>query len=199
MRLVLNAGMIAASHTDAPVALPNLMQVMWATVNRTSRSGKVMGPGERLTPAEALKAITLWGAYQHFEETTKGTLDVGKLADMVVLSDNPLTIEPARITRFRCWRRSRTAARLRAEVAQEHTLSTALCGGVTLARACRAVGPEYAAEDWRGGVPAIHSSRVIRASTARCGARLPATSTMASESRRKRGSKSARNSDADER
>jgi hypothetical protein len=97
MRSVLNAGMIATSHTDAPVALPNLMQVMWATVNRTSRSGKVMGPGERLTPVEALKAITLWGAYQHFEETTKGTLDVGKLADMVVLSDNPLTIEPARI------------------------------------------------------------------------------------------------------
>jgi hypothetical protein len=66
-------------------------------VNRTSRSGKVMGPGERLTPVEALKAITLWGAYQHFEEKTKGTLEVGKLADMVVLSDNPLTIEPPRI------------------------------------------------------------------------------------------------------
>ena len=97
MRSVLNAGMIATSHTDAPVALPNLMQVMWATVNRTSRSGKVMGPGERLTPVEALKAITLWGAYQHFEEKRKGTLEVGKLADMVVLSDNPLTIEPPRI------------------------------------------------------------------------------------------------------
>jgi hypothetical protein len=89
--------MIATSHTDAPVALPNLMQVMWATVNRTSRSGKVMGPDERLTPVEALKAITAWGAYQHFEEKTKGSLEVGKLADMVILSDNPLTIEPARI------------------------------------------------------------------------------------------------------
>jgi predicted amidohydrolase YtcJ len=97
MRSVLNAGMIATSHTDAPVALPNLMQVMWATVNRTSRSGKVMGPGERLTPLEALKAITLWGAHQHFEEKTKGSLEPGKLADMVVLSDNPLTIDPARI------------------------------------------------------------------------------------------------------
>jgi predicted amidohydrolase YtcJ len=70
---------------------------MWATVNRTSRSGKVMGPGERLTPLEALKAITLWGAHQHFEEKTKGSLEPGKLADMVVLSDNPLTIDPARI------------------------------------------------------------------------------------------------------
>lgn len=97
MRTVLDAGMIATSHTDAPVALPNLMQVMWATVNRTSRSGKVIGPGERLTPLEALKSITLWGAYQHFEEKTKGSLEVGKLADMVILSDDPLTIEPMKI------------------------------------------------------------------------------------------------------
>jgi hypothetical protein len=97
MRSVLNAGMMATSHTDAPVALPNLMQVMWATVNRTSRSGKVMGADERLTPVEALKAITAWGAYQHFEEKTKGSLEVGKLADLVILSDNPLTIEPAKI------------------------------------------------------------------------------------------------------
>jgi len=97
MRSVLNAGMITTSHTDAPVALPNLMQVMWATVNRTSRSGKVMGPDERLTPLEALKAITLWAAYEHFEEKTKGSLEVGKLADMVILSDNPLSMEPAKI------------------------------------------------------------------------------------------------------
>ena len=72
-----------------------LMQVMSATVNRTSRSGTVMGPDERLTPMEALKTITLWGAYQHFEEDRKGSIEVGKLADLVVLSDNPLTIEPA--------------------------------------------------------------------------------------------------------
>lgn len=97
MRSVLDAGMIATSHTDAPVALPNLMQVMWATVNRTSRSGKVMGADQRITPIEALKAITLWGAYEHFEEKSKGSLEPGKLADMVILSDNPLTIDPTKI------------------------------------------------------------------------------------------------------
>jgi predicted amidohydrolase YtcJ len=85
---------LITSHTDAPVALPNLMQVVWATVNRVSRSGKEIGPGERLTVAEALKSITLWGAYQHFEEDTKGSITEGKLADLVVLSDNPLTIDP---------------------------------------------------------------------------------------------------------
>jgi predicted amidohydrolase YtcJ len=94
MRSVLDAGLIPTSHTDAPVALPNLMQVMWATVNRTSRSGKVMGPDERVTAVEGLKAITIWGAYQHFEDDTKGSLEVGKLADLVILSDNPLTIDP---------------------------------------------------------------------------------------------------------
>jgi predicted amidohydrolase YtcJ len=85
---------VITSHTDAPVALPNLMQVMWSTVNRVSRSGKVKGPDERLTALEALKCITIWGAYQHFEEDRKGSLKEGKLADLVILSDNPLTIDP---------------------------------------------------------------------------------------------------------
>ncbi len=97
MRSALDRGLIPTSHTDAPVALPNLMQVMWATVNRVTRSGRVLGPEERLTPIEALKAVTLWGAYQHFEEDRKGSLEVGKVADLVILSDNPLTIEPMEI------------------------------------------------------------------------------------------------------
>jgi hypothetical protein len=101
IKTALNKGLIVTSHTDAPVALPNLMQVMWATVNRTSRSGKVMGPDERLTPIEALKAITLWGAYQHFEDKTKGSIEVGKLADLVILDRNPLTIDPATINQVR--------------------------------------------------------------------------------------------------
>jgi len=101
LRSALNRGMIATSHTDAPVARPNLLGVMDATVNRTSRSGKVMGPGERLTPLEALKAITLWGAYQHFEEDRKGSITPGKLADLVILSDNPLAVEHSKIGQIR--------------------------------------------------------------------------------------------------
>lgn len=96
-RSALDRGVKITSHSDAPVALPNLMQVMWATVNRTSRSDRIIGPDERLTPLEALKAITIWSAYQHFEEDAKGTITVGKLADLAILSDNPLTIAPARI------------------------------------------------------------------------------------------------------
>lgn len=87
MRSILNTGMHATSHTDAPVALPNLMQVVWATVNRTSRSGKVIGEGERVTPYEAMKMVTLWGAEQFGEADSKGSIKQGKRADLVVLSD----------------------------------------------------------------------------------------------------------------
>jgi hypothetical protein len=97
IKSALNKGIIVTSHTDAPVALPNLIMVLWTTVNRVSRSGEVIGPEERLTPYEALKTITIWGAYQHFEENKKGSLVEGKLADLVILSDNPLKIEPMNI------------------------------------------------------------------------------------------------------
>jgi predicted amidohydrolase YtcJ len=97
MRSILNTGLHATSHTDAPVALPNLMQVVWATVNRTSRSGAVIGPDERVTPYEAMKMVTLWGAEQFGEQANKGSIKEGKLADFVVLSDNPITMDPAKI------------------------------------------------------------------------------------------------------
>jgi predicted amidohydrolase YtcJ len=101
MRSAIDRGMMPTSHSDAPVALPNLMQVMWATVNRTSRSGKVMGPRERTTQLEGLKAITIWGAREHFEDDRKGSLEVGKLADLVILDRNPITVDPMSINRIR--------------------------------------------------------------------------------------------------
>lgn len=94
IKSALKKGLRVTSHTDAPVALPNLMMIMWTTVNRVSRSGTVMGPTERLTPYEALKSITIWGAEQFFEEGNKGTLTPGKLADMVILDKNPLKVDP---------------------------------------------------------------------------------------------------------
>jgi predicted amidohydrolase YtcJ len=100
MRTILDTGMHATSHTDAPVALPNLMQVVWATVNRTSRSGKIVGPNERVSSYEAMKMITLWGAEQFGEAANKGSIEVGKEADFVVLSANPVTIEPMKINKI---------------------------------------------------------------------------------------------------
>ncbi|WP_371193314.1 amidohydrolase [Glaciecola sp. SC05] len=92
VRTALNKGLNITLHTDAPVALPNLMRVVWTAVSRTSRSGKVIGEQEKLTPYEALQAITIWSAYQHFEEDRKGSLEVGKLADLVILDANPIDI-----------------------------------------------------------------------------------------------------------
>jgi predicted amidohydrolase YtcJ len=94
IKSAMKKGIRVTSHTDAPVALPNLMMIMYTTVNRVSRSGTVMGPDERLTPYEALKSITVWGAEQFFEEKKKGSLVAGKLADMVVLDKNPLKVDP---------------------------------------------------------------------------------------------------------
>jgi predicted amidohydrolase YtcJ len=93
----LKKGVRITTHTDAPVALPNLMMIVHTAVNRTSRSGTIMGPDERLTPYEALQSITSWSAFQFFEEKTKGSFAIGKLADMVVLDNNPLKVDKAKI------------------------------------------------------------------------------------------------------
>ena len=96
-RTALNKGLRITIHTDAPVALPNLMRMVGISVERKSRSGQVIGLNEKLTPYEALKGITEWSAYQHFEEDIKGTLEEGKLADMVILDKNPLRVSEEEI------------------------------------------------------------------------------------------------------
>ncbi len=85
------------NHTDYGVTPVNHLFLLWSSVNRQSRSGKTIGPEERVTPIEGLRALTINGAYQYFEEKTKGSIEKGKLADLVVLSDNPLTIDPLKI------------------------------------------------------------------------------------------------------
>ena len=88
-------------HSDAPVTFPNSMRLLHSAVNRTTRSGYVIGPEHRLSPMEALKAMTIWPAYQHFEEDRKGTLEVGKLAVFVILDKNPLTVDRSEIKNIR--------------------------------------------------------------------------------------------------
>ena len=73
------------------------MMVMWTAVNRVSRSGEVIGPDERATPMQALQAITINGARIYREEASKGSLEPGKLADLVILDKNPLTVDPMAI------------------------------------------------------------------------------------------------------
>ena len=90
-------GMRMTNHSDFLVTPLDPMFILWTAVNRVSRSGRVIGPEERVSPAEGLKARTIDGAHQYFEEDMKGTLEPGKLADMVILDGNPLTVDPMKI------------------------------------------------------------------------------------------------------
>ena len=65
-----------------------------STVTRRTRSGDILGPHQRVDVMTALKAMTIWPAWQHFEEDRKGTIEVGKIADFVILSDDPTAIDP---------------------------------------------------------------------------------------------------------
>ncbi len=94
---MLEDGILFSIHSDAPVTFPNSMRILDSAVNRTTRSGYVAGPHHRLDPLTALKAMTLWPAYQYFEENNKGSVEVGKEADFVILSENPLKINRAKL------------------------------------------------------------------------------------------------------
>lgn len=96
----LKRDMIYTQHHDAPVALPSSIMILASQVNRTTRSGKVIGPEQRVSVMEALKSITINAAYQYFEERIKGSLEPGKLADLVILDKNPLKVEPGVINKI---------------------------------------------------------------------------------------------------
>lgn len=84
-------------HTDAPVVPPSAMHVWWSAVNRVTRSGQVLGPDQRISPETALEALTLWPAWQHFDEKIKGSITPGKYADLVILDADPTRIDRMRI------------------------------------------------------------------------------------------------------
>jgi predicted amidohydrolase YtcJ len=84
------------SH-DAPVTPPEILPLVWAATQRTTQGGQVLAPEQRIDAYTALRAVTADAAFQIREETTKGTLEVGKLADFVVLDRNPLKIPAAQI------------------------------------------------------------------------------------------------------
>ena len=98
---VARRGMMFGTHHDAPVAFPDSMRVLDATVTRRSRSGDIIGPDQRVDVMTALKAMTIWPAWQHFEADDKGSIEVGKLADFVILSEDPTAIDPDDIETIR--------------------------------------------------------------------------------------------------
>ncbi len=101
MRDAIDAGLRPTNHTDFVVAPLDQMMMLWSAVNRVSRAGAVIGPDQRVTAYEGLKAMTEWAAEQYGEQDTKGTIEVGKRADLVILDNNPLEVEPMAIKDIR--------------------------------------------------------------------------------------------------
>ena len=89
----LEYGMKFTFHQDTPVVPPDMMRTVSSAVNRISRTGQAIGVNQRIPVLEALKAITSYAAYQYHEEAEKGTITVGKKADLVILDKNPLKTE----------------------------------------------------------------------------------------------------------
>ncbi len=96
-RSFLNKGILAAGSSDCPITYANPLLNLYMAVNRTTQTGQVMNEAEKLTVEEGLRLFTYNGAYASFEEDIKGSLERGKLADLVVLSDSLYNTEPHKI------------------------------------------------------------------------------------------------------
>ena len=97
----LRVGVPFTFHQDAPVIPPDMLETVWCAANRRTEAGVLLGPDERITAREALRAVTATAAWQYFEEGDKGTLAPGKRADLVVLDRDPLTTPPEDLRKVR--------------------------------------------------------------------------------------------------
>ena len=80
-------------HQDTPVTEADMLHSVWCAVNRTTRNGAVAGFDQAVDVYDALKAVTIEAAYEYFEEDDKGTIEEGKIADLVILSDSPVHVD----------------------------------------------------------------------------------------------------------
>jgi hypothetical protein len=95
-RSAADRGLRFTIHADAPVVPMEPLRLVWSAVQRRSRSGATIGAAERIDVMRALRAVTIDAAYQHYAEGLLGSLEVGKLADLVILDRSPLD-DPERI------------------------------------------------------------------------------------------------------
>lgn len=93
MRDAMDAGLKPTNHTDFVVAPLDQMFMLYSAVNRISRQGALVGADQRVSPFEGVLTMTRYAAEQYDELDTKGSLEVGKRADLVILSNNPLKVE----------------------------------------------------------------------------------------------------------
>lgn len=96
-------GMKYTFHQDTPVIPPDMMRTISSAVNRISRGGRAIGENQKISVLDALKAVTIYAAYQYFEEHEKGSIECGKYADFVVLEKNPLEIPKEGLAEIKVW------------------------------------------------------------------------------------------------
>jgi predicted amidohydrolase YtcJ len=97
MRSAIDKGLRPTNHSDYPITPINPLQLLWTSVVRRSTGGVVLGEDQRITPAEGLRSLTIDAAYEHRCEDDRGSIEVGKLADLVVLDADPLAVDPEAI------------------------------------------------------------------------------------------------------
>jgi predicted amidohydrolase YtcJ len=95
LRSFLDAGVRVTQASDYPPGPFEPMMALQSEVTRTDSRGNLWGPKQKITVEEALRVGTLHGAYASFEENLKGSIEPGKLADLVVLGRDPLQENPA--------------------------------------------------------------------------------------------------------
>jgi predicted amidohydrolase YtcJ len=96
LRAALDAGLVPTIHNDAPIVPPDMPMLLWTAVERRSRSGDIMGPGQRVSAYEALEMVTRNAAWQIGEEDSKGMLRPGS-ADITILTADPTAVESPEI------------------------------------------------------------------------------------------------------
>ena len=84
--------MIFTLHQDSPIIKPNMLETVWCAVKRETKGGVILGKDERISVYDALKGVTINGAYSYFEENEKGSIEEGKKANLVILDKNPLEV-----------------------------------------------------------------------------------------------------------
>jgi hypothetical protein len=95
----MKAGVVVNNGTDVPVEDVDPVENFFASVTRKLKDGSLFYPEQKMTREEAIYSYTMANAYAAFEEKEKGSLEAGKLADMVVLSNNLLTCGDDDITK----------------------------------------------------------------------------------------------------
>ena len=93
-RAFMKAGLRPAAGSDAPVVEPDPLRAVYSAITRRSREGNVLSQDEAVSPQEALQMHTLAGAYAAFQEKEKGTIEPGKLGDLVIMDRDPTRADP---------------------------------------------------------------------------------------------------------